>query len=290
MTIENIQTTETVSNPVVIATASDEQLDALIAGDTPTADPVVETPTQDNQLETGTKLEAPEPQASEEQLMQISKDKWVSVQKALKEQKSFIGKRANELGELRKQLNQREQQIKELLEEKAGESPVQTIELQDALRAVKTKKKDIDEEQTELVTRHQIQEQFFSYVHPEDVDVADMVKALASDKLPTEFLQKFQQDPFGSGATAMELIQLARRVKAEKVLKELMTYTKGVHTKLKELESKPSKLLNNIQKTLSKPQVMSASDGGQTMNTNKRPLSPAKMTDEELDNFLNSTG
>jgi len=287
----NIEETPT-TDSVTVEALTDEELDKVITGEnrTETEDTEpseqVENPTIEETPQ-AKEVEASEGTPDSKESVTVTQEKWEAIQKQLAHQRSFIGKRSQEIGTLRKQLEEREQQLKELIRTRIEEDPTQALDLQDELKNVRGAKAGLDEEQQILVQRHQVQDNFFKYVHPDDVDIDGMTEALKAERFPDEFLQRFKQDPFGSGATPMELIQLSRRVKAEKVAKQLFKYAEKVTKELQALKKNPKNILNNISKNLKNPPLMSSADGGRS-SSSSRTLDPSKMSDSELDDFLNS--
>jgi hypothetical protein len=241
---------------------TDEQLSEIISGPEVTEEvPEEKAPEVPEQ---------PEPQA------EVAK-----YQKMVQDSQSMIGKQANEIGTLRKQ-------VAELSARVNPPAPkVQPDEFfQNPTEATKKIVREVQEEvnseaethRTAVIEARTQSAHFISGVVPNVMDLIPEMKEVAlSDGIPADRVEAFAQDILSE--SPLIVVQLARRAEQLKRVREL-------ETENKQLKQKPGQMLKRIeQATKAKPSVSSVSGrtDAQLGDSEMDRKSIASMSDAELD-------
>lgn len=209
----------------------------------------------------------------------------------VKAKERFIQRQATDIGELRKRsqtLEDRKQQLEAKLNESAGADPVMTHKLQ---RAIDQTERELAETQAQehvaaTTTRNQqmIQSAIASGVLKEDeFDVELMAETLQNEGTDARVIQAFKANPFAIDAQAT--YHLAKRAKAEKVIRQLLPLMKQLVDENKALQKKPSRVLDNVQKVLSQKPTITAKAQGAS-DAEELPTNVPDLSDAELNALL----
>ena len=199
-------------------------------------------------------------------------------------------RRTSELAEVKRQLKDFRDKVSQNLDERWLESPTQAFAQARQAEMAQAKIQEIEAEEAALTNAHQAQVLLAHHVGTDGIDVEAIAEALQSDGMPSEFIQQFLGNPY-KAALPETLIQLAKRAKAERRIKEyegalshVMPYMQRLIEERKRL---PSDVLRNVQSALrSSPQVTGSAGG--TGQMGNRPVEFASMSDQELQEFLKS--
>ncbi len=201
----------------------------------------------------------------------------------IEQQERFIQRRSNEIGQLRTELRAANERLKTALKDRFDEDPEAAVEDKLAIKENEAKLKRLDVEEQSLVQRHQAQKLLSRYVKPEEVSVEDMAESLKSDQLPDEFVGAFRADPYGS-ALPETLVQLAKRARAEKLLKAVVGYAKKLEGEVAQLKKAPQQVMKKVEQAARSSPQLTGNSGSSAANLSTK--APHLMTDEELDAFL----
>lgn len=235
------------------------------------------------------KAEPPQEEPKVEPVEPVSKADFEAFKKQFQGQELLLKRRTSELGELRRQFQQFVEQTQKTLDEKFYESPTQALADARKIEMAQAKIKEIDAEEQSLTNAHQAQVLLAHHVGPEGLDVEAISESLASDGLPSDFIDHFKRNPYQS-TLPETLIQLAKRASAEKkarqmeeALNQLVPYTQKL---LEERKQLPQHVLKNVHSALRQSPQVTASAGGTGQVGGSRSVEPALMSDAELEEFL----
>lgn len=286
---EPTPTAESSADPeyVDIHEASDEDLDAelkRIASNQASEEEDLEEPVE-------TEPEAPEetkqeasPQKSQKKEAQKEQseapppNETERLKKIVRDKELFIQKQATELGKLRKLEKERIAELqKKLTPEAFLETPDAAIDAKLGIREAEGKIQSYDEAEKRLQAHRVISANVES--SPELPQA--MLEALQRDGMSPEFLSRFAQDPIGS-ATPGELIQLAKRAKAESIIRELLTHIDELHGQLQSANDKPGRMMDKIERAFSQPPRVNGASGQARTPAQTSHKQLALMSDAEL--------
>ena len=209
------------------------------------------------------------------------------LQAKVQQQEDFIRRRNTELGQSRKERNEAKAQLVQLrqaleqgLDEKWSVNPKEAFADQATINQI-DQRLQMEEQQDTILTR---QEVVANHIQPGDVDINDMLVSLRSDGIPEEHVQAFSQNPY-SMAQAETIIQLAKRAKAEKAVRELAGFVKALVDENTKLRQQGSNVVKKISNELNKttPQVTATP---QTGNGRAVAKPPHLMSSAEIEAFL----
>ena len=271
---------------VEITDATDEELESFLAKDAESPSEESQEPEQEEEAPAPKEEPTPEEKEEEGPSKEELEEKLTRARKALKDAQSFIARRSQELGELRKALREKRDLLASNLDDKFTEDPKAAVEdrlniskLDEALGQVET-------EDRSLQGVAQAQQLVHSYIEPEEFDIEAMADCLRRDGIDESYVDAFASNPYAR-AQGDTLIQLHFRAKAEKALKQLVPYTKKIKAELETLRAKSIDVdkLNAVMKTT--PSVNGAR-GQSSSSSRKTNLNPLTMSDAEIDAFLNA--
>lgn len=230
--------------------------------------------------------QSPEKYVSKEEFEKLLKEQKEQAQQ-LETQRRFIDRRNTELGETRKKLQLREQQLREVI--KSGQfedDPEKQHQLLRALDETRAGIKEVDNE-TEAQQFRQNNQAFVSErIDPKEVSLQEMVEVLAQDNPDQNYLRQFAQDPYGM-ATGPELLQLQRRARAEKALRYILPRYRKLEEQLKKAKNKPDEVLRNVEKASRQvPRQSARSSGSGKRKGMSQAFNPVSASDDELERFL----
>lgn len=223
----------------------------------------------------------PDPTAKVDRLEQ----EVVSLKGLIEKQSRFIDRRNTEFGDVRKQLQQRNEQLKSVLREKGYDDPDIARQLNKAIDQTEAELENVTQEEA-LQTFRARNEQFISqHVKSDEVEFPELVDCLKRDGASSQYIEKFVQDPFGI-ATGPELLQLQRRARAEKALRIIFPEFQKLTEKLKKLEKKPDDVLRKIERASREIPRQTAKARGVQHKPSRTIPKPELATDEELERLL----
>jgi hypothetical protein len=276
----------TSSEYVELPDATDEDIQAFLDG----------AEYREQQLENGLpdepqqQTEQKDEQLEEEQDVppQVQQKDIEAIRKQLEGLELLNKRRTSELSEVKRQLKEFRDRVSQNLDERFLESPTQAFAQARQAEMAQAKIQEIEAEEAALTNAHQAQVLLAHHVGTDGIDVEAIAEALQSDGMPPEFIQQFLGNPY-KAALPETLIQLAKRAKAEKRIKEyestlsqVMPYIQRLMEERKRL---PSDVLRNVQSALrSSPQVTGSAGG--TGQMGERPVEFASMSDQALEEFL----
>lgn len=296
---ENVDQSGTTQEPeyVTIDEATDEELDAFLAGETE-AELEPQTADEEYQAAENTQEDSGEPQESEEEAAptetpeeraQRLEAQNEELQERLEQQELFIKRRNSELGELRRQLQDQAKTLREEAKELDGIDSDQAYAKRkeaDQLEAEAEKAKSEVEAQSRV---HEAQLLFAQHLRPNEMDLPAMVETLRRDGTDERVVKAFEQNPWVL-ARPETLIHLQKRANAERMLIKTVEYAKQLIEENKKLKGKPRDVLNKIQRASSASQSLTAASGGAAQRGELSQKSFDKMTDSELDEYLKASG
>jgi len=237
------------------------------------------------------KVEPPQEAPKVDPVEPVSKADFEAFKKQFQGQELLIKRRTSELGELRRQFQQFVEQTQKTLDEKFYESPTQALADARKIEMAQAKIKELDAEEQSLTNAHQAQVLLAHHVGADGLDVEAISESLASDGLPSDFIDHFRRNPYQS-TLPETLIQLAKRANAEKkvrqmeeALNQLVPYTQKL---LEERKQLPQHVLKNVHSALRQSPQVTASAGGTGQVQGGASVDPSSMTDAEIQEFLKS--
>lgn len=275
MTTEQTETTidlETIDN------ASEEELHAMLEQasgqeDTPDTQPQA-SPTEPQE-----EAEAePEAEISIEDRLKAIEEQNATLNKRLKDKDTFIEQRNAEIGNLRKQVREREISEIEDTEVDVGsdeffDNPSAAIDK--VIEARKRKEAILETEKQENVAKfkEQTTKLINSIDEAFDKRIPDILGILKADEASPEILKAFEENPHTAFNPAVTL-QLIKRATLEKEVAEL-------RASLAEAQSKPNKMLDNLSKFgKNKSKVTNSSPSA------KKPKKALEgLTEKDIDNM-----
>lgn len=160
----------------------------------------------------------------------------------------LAGNQGNELGVLRKQLQQLPKPVLPTAEEML-ENPVEgTKKVVTALDQEK-QNREIERQNAEVARRNALAQTVLHYIPVEEFKAAlpDMVEILKMDNQPLEVIQNFQADPASLSNDPGTLIGLAKRALALKELKTRDATIADLQKQISELKRVPGAMADNLR-------------------------------------------
>lgn len=271
--------------------ASDAELDAFLASFDE------EAPAEEAQPE-GRKQEAePEPEGQDreeqeqpqeevvEQPDSVSRDEFDAVVKQLQGQELLLQRRTSAIAELERKLSSEIQQLRAGLNDKFLENPSQALDDKAAIDEKLRTLQEVKARQNAELAQHQTQKLVAQYIKPGEVNVEDMVQSLREDGIAEDHIQRFQRNPWAAGSPEA-VLQLAKRAKAERLLRQIAPVFKQMLGALQQQNEKPQEVLKRVQEATKKaPGSVNASFGGASVRK-PRAVNPHAMSDEELNELI----
>jgi len=234
------QTEVTAEAIEAIDNASSEELEAMLEQGTqpePTseAEPEAEQATQDDE---------PSEELSLEDRLQALEENNTKLSKRLSDKDEFISRRNAEIGELRKQVRDKEldnlSDEVDVNEDEFFEDPKAAIEK--VIEARKRKEAILEADKAEQAKKfHEDTRQLITTIDPEfDDRIPEIVSILKADDAPENVLKAFKDKPFTTFNPAVTL-QLIKRAGLEKQIAELKA-------SLADAQNKPNKMLDNLNR------------------------------------------
>lgn len=293
---ENGQTTQ--PEMVPIPDASDADLDAFLEMARNQEEPEEQEQTEKADAKPEPEQPAQKEPESNPDEVRLTKAQYEELVKKIEKQKQdnnqkelFIKRQANELGALRKQLKERNETLARGLEEKHELSPREAVRTELEIRDNERKIQEIDQREAELHTDLEASRIFTSNVNFEEASLDDMAAALVEDGFSPDDVQAFKANPTRFAAPET-LINLHRRARAEKAVRFVVNFAKGLWEENKKLKAKPDEVLEKAERELRKgPSVTGAN--GRATSSRRGAVNIAdvsKLSDGDLDALIEQLG
>ena len=270
-------------NTVEVHEATDEEINLFLdSPDEELTDEIIET---EEEPESEVSDEAPQGNGSDlETRLKALEEENHKLKSQNKAQEQFIGKRSNEIGELRAKLRAASEQIEsQLSESEETLSPREVIKLQGQLDRISEKEQELAGEQAVLKSKETVAR----FVQPWETMDEDIAQALLSDGIPKEQVKSFIQDPYAY-ASGTELVHLAKRAQVTRLAVNLYKENQELRSQLDSKQSKGttgSKVIKNLQ-TATEPKVNASTVGRGNVNTPVSRKDLTKLSDAELEKIL----
>lgn len=216
-----------------------------------------------------------------------------SQEKRVEGQELLIHRRTSELGEIKKELKELDRTLTQRYAEALEESPGEAYDIRDNIKETRNRIQAVEEEERSLQRRAQAQEIVSAHIPNEDFDIESMAETLSGDGIPQQYIDAFRRDPIGfldgDYNPGLTLIHVARRAKAEKVLKTLYPITQKLAARVKELESNSGNVLKKVQEVARQTPQITASGARPSKQSKSSSIDISQipnLSNEELEEFL----
>lgn len=294
MTDENTTTTTpdsgTTQEMVQVEFASDADLDAYIASQESAANPEPDTATESqSSLEPTYAAESDEQQAPPQDDGEDSvatKADFEKIKRQLDSLELITKRHISKLGDTRKTLAQFIEAKKATLQDKMAENPVEGTNDLLAIREASQRINEIDQETEHVVSNQQNRSAVLQHVNLQETSIDDIAGAFVADGIPMDVVEQFKADPFAFPATTT--IQAAKRVKAEKLLRQLVGLAKKQKAEIASLRGKGGDVMRKIEQTARNFPEVTANSGGAPAKQGGFPTNrPVEQwSSEEIDKYL----
>lgn len=290
--------------PDQIADLSDEELEAAISGKSIPSDDsdandlpqpeqgVVNDPATPPSGDT-----PPDPKfvKPEELPKQPTPEEYEQIKNRLEEQRKFLDRRSQEIGELRKQKSDLIAQLQAKAAELEYDNPREAARYDRAIEEARQSEQRLATQQLEAQRLHEAVTIVPKYVKPEEFSIEDMILELKEDGVTNaDFIERFKENPYKTQYPET-LIHLAKRAHYGKHLRTLVPLMRNMHEenqRLKEqIKNKGEQVMRGIKKAVnSAPPI--TTNGSATANSNKAKASedPSLLSDAELEAYLKQAG
>ena len=274
------------SGMVAIEDASDEDLESFLKGDHQPAETVAAPPAEP-QPEVQAQPEAAPTPAENTVPQRTPQQVETELREQLRQKELFIQRQANALGETRKQLRAALAEREQTLDEAFLESPSKGLIQHQQVQELKEKLQTVDAQEEQLKQAFQAQQALARWIKPGEVTLEDTVRSLRDDGVPEDFISHYQQNPLTS-LTPDGLVHLAKRAKAEGLLRKAIPIIQGLIAERDKLRAAPKQMLEKVsQAARQTPMMTAASGGGSQTATN---VNPTSMSDAEIEAILAQSG
>jgi len=281
---------------VELTEASDEDIQAFLDGElkaeaSQEPDPETEQGEESEKGETSEATEEKSQDTSEEETQEasqkISPEYVKKLEEQLEQKEKFIKRRSNELGDLRKQLKEKN----DILAQKLGEEeflsdPSAAVDAKLEIKENEDKLEAIEIEQAAMVASLENQKAVQRHIPNKEWNLKGMVQCLEEDGVDPDIIKGFANNPYTTDAVT--LVQLHKRQKAENLLRQVAVFAKEQQKQIEELKAKPHKILKSVESNLSKPAPVSSATGGSSqvrqLSVDESEL--ADISDDELNAIL----
>jgi hypothetical protein len=284
---------------VEIPDASNEDLDAFIAGETRLpednsgeqesgAPPVNAEPKPETPATSGESPSQPRRQLTPDEI----KARAAASIKRVEGQEIIVQRALSKLGEFKKEITA---EINEILQGTTEDAYLQDPrgamrkeldlrEKQGELRAVEAEEERVQKtaEAQRIVAKH---------IKPEEMFLEDMALALHEDGVPLDQARAFVGDPIAHGADGKFIVQVQRRARAERALRMLVAYTKQLQAEHADLKAKANgatgEVLRKIEQATNEPPRLNGKGSAVAKSTGKiTEAHIPNLSDAELDELL----
>ncbi len=270
-----------------ISSLTSEQLDEMLVETTKEAETSETTEVIEEKTKEKTKEETEKEQTSTEsqqdleEKVTVSKEEWEKSQKRLKDQELYIQRRGNEIGELRKALDELIRTKQEGLQEKWVADPQQAMDDTMAIRNAQRDQQMLNELERIENTKMSIRK----LVPDFDSLVDDMAEIVKLDCFHPNAIAQFRANPYVENLGV--LFNVVQRAKALRQVKEYEIKVSTLQQEIDKLKGKPQEIVQKIEKALhSKPSVTASSGKGASEKTPITDVPMQNLTSEQLDKIL----
>ncbi len=266
-----------------ITSLTSEQLDEMLVETTKEAETsetteVIEEKTKE---ETEKEQTSKESQQALEEKVTISKEEWEKSQKRLKDQELYIQRRGNEIGELRKALDELIKTKQEGLQEKWVADPQQAMDDTMAIRNAQRDQQMLNELERIENTKMSIRK----LVPDFDSLVDDMAEIVKLDGFHPNAIAQFRANPYVENLGV--LFNVVQRAKALRQVKEYEIKVSTLQQEINKLKGKPQEIVEKIEKALhTKPSVTASSGKGASEKAPITNIPMQNLSSEQLDELL----
>lgn len=287
---ENTEVTE-----VPVNEATDDQLDNFINSQLNNVESYEQEVSTEAEAETD-KIKAVEDERTGEIEERIESKKTETIEErarrleaALAKQTQEVQRRGTEIGQLRKELQERNRALLDGLEEKALLEPLEAIDRK--LEAAKNNEalRELDKHEGLLNSRNEAMSLVLTNVSEGEFDIDSMAESLRRDGAQESFLSSFRADPF-AGADGLTLIQLAKRAAAEKALIEVASYAKRLEEALRAAKQGKSsqEIVRKIEKATQSKPITAGASTPIAKSASVRLSDISSLSDSQLEELINS--
>lgn len=238
---------------------------------------------------TETEKATPAPNAPQPQPPVNLAEENAKLQKRIEDQKRFLDRQSTEIGQARQQISEYKARLEAHAAEIADTDPREAAKLDRKIENANSKLEELDAELASNQNAVQTAELFRAAGVDKDYDPAAVTQSLIEDGMDPEYAAAVAQNPAAYTEAPMAL-QLAKRARAEKVIRLIVPAMKTLHDENQELkrqlQEKGVQVINGVKKALkSSPPVTAAAGAPKARNANLE-MSMADMSDAELDEFM----
>ena len=216
------------------------------------------------------------------------------------EKELFIQRRGNEIGKLRAdnaglrtQLQTALAQLRNGLEERFQENPVQASNDRDKIKEIEGQIAGIDEYESRAEKVVEAQTFFLRHVDTEKVSITDVADMLKADGIEDQYVNAFKANPW-EFTTPEALVQMGKRAQDRKELVQadndrrlLARHVLHLNEQLKNAQAKPGQVLRQVQKNLNQsPNITAASAAAKGSANSLDPGRVPYLSENELNAAL----
>jgi hypothetical protein len=300
MTDENKTTSPdsgTTQEMVQVEFASDADLDAYMASQESAdySEPDTATESQSPSFQQDASEQDTYPQDQESNQEEGTKDvvtkaDFEKVQRQLEGLEIVTKRHISKLADTRQTLAKFIEAKKAGLEDKMAANPVEGTNDLLAIREAAEKINEIDQETESVMSAQQNRSAVLQHIDLRETSIDDIAGAFVDDGIPMDVVEQFRRDPFSFPATTT--IQAAKRVRAEKIVRQLVNYAKQQKSEIARLKGKGGDVMKRIEQTARNLPEVTANSGGAPAKQSGLPLNrPVEQwTTEEIDKYLSQAG
>lgn len=287
--------TEQTEEFVSIEEAADADLDSYLSeGEKePEPKPAESQPEKKLEQPQPKKAEAPQTPDPAKADAPVSAEVHRKTLERLRAQELYNDRRGTEIGELRKQLRERDERLAQLTSKEAWiEDPQEAHKAQRERDKVTDNLSALDEEEQQLQAELVGKKIVANHLTPEEYDVDTAAAMLAEDGVSENFLNAFRANPLQT-VYPETLVHIMKRAQLQTVLKKIIPATKKLlddYNALKQQNvEQGTKTARQIQKNLSQPAGLNGSTATASASIEDAAATDfSDMSSAQLDEFLQS--
>jgi hypothetical protein len=254
-----------------VAPALDEQ---------PEEETTEEKPEEETTPQAATPEEAPKPQEKAKE-PQSEETSVAQMKRQLDGLELLLKRRTQDIENLRQQIKAELKPIQERIEGKTHEDQYEAIKDIEAAREKERALAELDVAKEGIESEVESRKIVAAHIKPNDGTLDEMVSCLESDGVPADVLTSFRTNPF-SVSRPETLIQVAKRAKAERMLKQMFVVAQALHAENQKLKTKPKAMLDGVQRALKQSPSINGSSGRGVTPDNLSNIPVHKLSDRQL--------
>jgi molecular chaperone GrpE (heat shock protein) len=236
-----------------------------------------------------------EPKQEEDKTDHVSREEHEKLKRQLEGVELLMKRRTSDLAEHKKILQQLVNEKRKGLQERMAEDPVGATEDILAIKKAQEDIQDIDQEHAHLEASRQNRSAVLNHVNLVETPIDDIANAFLDDGVPAQIVEQFKRDPFSAAFPATTTIQAAKRVRAEKVIRQLLPVLKKLKAENAQLKGRGSDVTRKIEQTARKfPEVTGANGGAIPPSSKQQGFDEDKpieeWSDKELEEYTRRVG